>query len=292
LFGPLHRASFLDAFDRSRYPFLVINRAVLFLGLCVVAGCSKQIAGTASPTDASTNTRDATSDAAPNDAAAPLPDLGPPRDAQAPNCGSLNAVVRDFRDSFPDMEREGAFLGGELGIVETTLGMEGKPVYAHSGATLTVSGPSSFMLWYRDVAAFNRAFTVALPLTETESGSGVFVYDNAAFFPVDDRGFGNEGRDHNFHFTTEIAATFVYKGGEEFTFRGDDDVFVFVNRRLALDLGGVHPAVEGTIDFDDMADELGITLGNTYELHVFHAERHTVESNFRIETSIDCFVLL
>jgi len=66
---------------------------------------------------------------------------------------------------------------------------------------------------------------------------------------------------------------------------------VFVNGKLALDLGGVHGAQEDTIDFDAQAGALGITPGNTYALDVFHAERHTSESNFRIETSIECFLL-
>ena len=32
---------------------------------------------------------------------------------------------------------------------------------------------------------------------------------------------------------------------------------------------------------------LGIEIGQTYPMDIFHAERHTNQSNFRIETTID-----
>lgn len=209
------------------------------------------------------------------------------RDGGGGACADLVAVIRDFRADHPDFE---ANLGSQTGIVEDMLGPDGKPVYAPSGPTSVTAGQAEFDQWYRDVDGVNLRFEVPLPLTETTPG--VFVFDDSDFFPIDGMGWGEEVMGHNFHFTTEVHATFQYRGGEVFTFRGDDDVFLFINRRLALDLGGVHGAEMGSVDFDAMAGELGISVGGTYDFSLFHAERHTSESNFRMETSIDCFQLI
>jgi fibro-slime domain-containing protein len=202
-------------------------------------------------------------------------------------CGKLTATVRDFQSSHPDFE---TYLGDAAytGIVASTLGPDHKPVYAHDGPTDQTSGPGTFAQWYNDAYGVNQAFEVTIQLVEM--GAGVVGYDDGAFFPLDGIGFGNEGNPHNYHFTTEIHAEFSYHGGEIFQFTGDDDLWLFINGRLALDLGGLHPQIAGLVDLDAQAAALGIEPGTTYPMDIFHAERHTTESNFRVQTTIDCFV--
>jgi len=207
-------------------------------------------------------------------------------DAGPAACGVLTVQYRDFRADHPDFENA---LGDDRGIVAADLGGDRKPVYAPAGATATVSGQASFDQWYRDTDGVNMRFEMPMVLSETSPG--VFSFSDSEFFPLDGLGWGEEVLGHNFHFTTEIHGTFLYRGGEVFTFTGDDDVFVFVNGKLALDLGGVHGPESQTIDFDAQAVALGISTGGVYTLDAFHAERHTSMSNFRIETSIDCLVI-
>ena len=91
------------------------------------------------------------------------------------------------------------------------------------------------------------------------------------------------GKRHNYGFTMKIQATFEYVPGQYFEFFGDDDVWVFINNRLVVDIGGQHTQVLGSVDLDT----LGLTEGKNYPFHIFYAERHTSQSNFMMRTSID-----
>jgi fibro-slime domain-containing protein len=204
--------------------------------------------------------------------------------APLPKQPKLVATVRDFQNSFPDMEPMNFV--DDPGIVAAELGPDDKPVYAHAGATLTVSGPDSFSQWYRDAPGVNLSTIISLPLSPSATKKGVYAYENTSFFPIDNQLFGNEGDSHNYHFTLEVATRFRYQGGETFTFSGDDDVWVFINRKLAIDLGGIHSAESQTVDLDAQAVALGLANGELYPMHIFFAERHVIGSDFVVETTL------
>ncbi len=86
------------------------------------------------------------------------------------------------------------------------------------------------------------------------------------------------GTMRNFYTTTEARYLFHYNGTPgTLAFFGDDDVWVFINGQLALDLGAPHERLSGTASFGT-----GLTAGNTYEIAVFHADVHPRESNYQL----------
>jgi len=182
-----------------------------------------------------------------------------------------------------------------LGDPETMVGCANWSFNPEQAALTTAE---NFSEWYLDTEGVNQSFDKQLLLTDI--GDGVYVYETDAFFPLGvDEGYGpvvggQEGDgtipNQNYLFTTEIHLQFEYVAGQKFTFRGDDDLWVFINGKLALDLGSMHSPEESTLDFDKQAADLGIAVGQSYPMDIFHAERRWDGSNFRIETNISCFI--
>lgn len=217
----------------------------------------------------------------------------------------------------------------------------------------------------KGTVGYNGAITVK-PFTKTITldqvgpvTSEVYSYSNGSFYPITAaEGWGSIGNEvakcdagggantgvrnqvnacsgcdgtcqaRDYGFTSELRYFFQYKGGERLTFTGDDDVWVYVNGKLAVDLGGLHSELSGQVVLGDedgscsahgvafgslpdpaggcysaaeqgssidrrfpnknMIDattsmpETGLIKGHVYEIVLFHAERHSSASNFRL----------
>jgi len=172
----------------------------------------------------------------------------------------------------------------------------------------------SFGVWYSDAPKFNKRIGYRQPVFQVASGGSSYEFDasnsthnalgNGLFDPITLYGLSSlawpmskfekdiipscgpgciKGK---YWFTTELHSNFQYNGGEQFSFSGDDDVHVFINGRLAINLGGVHSITPATISLDTYAKELNISKGGVYSFDMFHAERQTKGSNFKLTTTL------
>ncbi len=87
---------------------------------------------------------------------------------------------------------------------------------------------------------------------------------------------------HNFHFTMELHAEFTYNPNQKLIVGGDDDIWVFINNELVLDLGGTHIAAHGEI----LLDNLNLEPNKSYPIDFFLCERKTTASHLIFKTNI------
>ncbi len=169
----------------------------------------------------------------------------------------------------------------------------GKVVKPGRGA---IQSAKSFSLWFSDQDGINLSAPLSITMVRRKDGAWVFddemdlIYAaRGGFFPIDRKLFGNSARaegvaDHNFHFTVELHATFTWTAGADrfLEVLADDDLWVFINDQLVIDLGGVHRAKSQFVDLE----RLGLTDGATCRLDFFYADRHRMHAKLGIVTNV------
>ncbi|EAS66830.1 PA14 domain-containing protein [Dictyostelium discoideum AX4] len=211
---------------------------------------------------------------------------------------SLSATIYDQSPARnPDFEIPNAPNAVVKNMVLSTLGADKTPTYCcgdngvYYNGQFDIHSQSTFDSWFHEIEGISYAVPYELVLIESKDEPGIYVYTSSSFFPIDGKGFDNKTlypdeityNGHNYHFCMKIHSSFTYHGGEYFTFAGDDDVWVYFDNNLLIDLGGLHTSASETVYLDN----LGLTIGQSFPFDFFYCERHTYESNLNIITNLN-----
>lgn len=188
----------------------------------------------------------------------------------------------------------------EQGLVEFDLGEDYLPVF--KGGNLTSNrGLSDAKRWFAAVDGKSASYIGALKMEYAANGAS-FTFVRDEFYPLDDARFSDgdvvneDGHNHLFTMGFVVPFTVLTSGEEEFEVEADDDTFVFVDNKLAIDMGGVHDVALGRFVIQENGEVYassgeqdlafaGIKLerGEDSMVRIFHADRDADDSVFNVK---------
>lgn len=133
--------------------------------------------------------------------------------------------------------------------------------------------------------------------TVKDTNGNVLTTEGSDFYPLDNsRKLSYESSEtaHNYFFGMRYDVPFKigdYVGPMNYEFTGDDDLWVLLDGKLILDLGGIHSAADGTVD---IWKKLGKTAAQLtpeekeqeHTLTVLYMERGAGESNCKMKFTL------
>jgi len=122
--------------------------------------------------------------------------------------------------------------------------------------------------------------------TRTSNQNYATTVSTTALVGWETPGTGKMPKVANFMCFESAPATFIYEEGQEFFFRGDDDIWVFINNQLVVDLGGNHSPAPGYVKLDTIKTPERLVPGKEYPINIFFCDRRSSGSNVRISTNM------
>ena len=116
----------------------------------------------------------------------------------------------------------------------------------------------------------------------SEGNSSNFYPLNKSASNTTDYGWNNDGKGNNYYFGMRYDVEFTvgdYTGDLNYTFSGDDDLWVLLDGNVILDLGGIHNAITKTVDVKAAMQKLNLDVNKSHRLTVLYMERGGNVSN-------------